>query len=101
VTTEHHYERSRPIRGQQPNATLTPIPRSTNTRVVDTTKGTVHMVLGGGGTSAPSNQLFFNPPACRVITAVTAPDPTTGKRACGRVGHRRVRRPDRPCAAQP
>jgi hypothetical protein len=78
---EHHYERSHPIRGQQSNATLTPIPRSTGTKVIDTTKGTVHMVLGGGGTSAPSNQLFFNPPACRVITAVTAPDPTTGKRA--------------------
>ena len=29
---------------------------------------------------SPSNQLFFNPPACRVITAVGAPDPTTGKR---------------------
>ena len=38
------------------------------------------MVLGGGGTSAPSNTLFFNPPACRVITAVGAPDPVTGKR---------------------
>ena len=25
---EHHYERSHPIRGQQPNATLTPIPAS-------------------------------------------------------------------------
>jgi hypothetical protein len=78
---EHHYERSHPIRGQQPNATLTPIPRDTTTDVIDTTKGTVHMVLGGGGTSAPSNQLFFNPPACRVITSVTAPDPKTGKRA--------------------
>jgi hypothetical protein len=78
---EHHYERSHPIRGQQSDATLTPIPTSTRTDVVDTTQGTVHMVLGGGGTSAPSNGLFFNPPACRVITAVTAPDPTTGKRA--------------------
>lgn len=29
----------------------------------------------------PSNQLFFTPPQCRVITAVGAPDPTTGKRA--------------------
>ena len=34
---------------------------------------TVHMVLGGGGTSSPSNQLFFDPPQCRVITAVGAP----------------------------
>jgi hypothetical protein len=78
---EHHYERSHPIHGQQANATLTPIPTATATDVIDTTKGTVHMVIGGGGTSVPSNTLFFNPPACRVITAVTAPDPVTGKRA--------------------
>ena len=49
---EHHYERSHPIRGQQPNHTLTPIPTATATDVVDTSKGTVHMVIGGGGTSA-------------------------------------------------
>jgi len=77
---EHHYERSHPIRGQLPTSTLTPIPQTTRTDVVDTSGGTVHMVLGGGGTSAPSNQLFFQPPRCRVITAVGAPDPTTGKR---------------------
>jgi len=40
----------------------------------------VHMVLGGGGTSAPSNGLFFHPPQCRVITGVGDPNPTTGKR---------------------
>ena len=75
---EHHYERSHPIRGQQPNATLTPVPAGTRTDVVDTTKGTVHMVIGGGGTSAPSNGLLFDPPQCRVITSVSAtPDPTT------------------------
>jgi 3',5'-cyclic AMP phosphodiesterase CpdA len=78
---EHHYERSHPIRGRQQNATLTPIPAATATDVIDTTKGTVHMVLGGGGTSVPSNTLFFDPPQCRVITAVgTKPDPKTGKR---------------------
>jgi 3',5'-cyclic AMP phosphodiesterase CpdA len=77
---EHHYERSHPIRGWQSNATLTPIPVATQTDVIDTTKGTVHMVIGGGGTSAPSNQLFFNPPACRVITAVGDVDKATGKR---------------------
>jgi hypothetical protein len=49
--------------------------------VIDTTKGTEHMVIGGGGTSSPSNQLFFDPPACRVITAVGQPDAATGKRA--------------------
>jgi 3',5'-cyclic AMP phosphodiesterase CpdA len=77
---EHHYERSHPIRGRESNATLTPVPAATATDIIDTTKGTVHMVIGGGGTSAPSNQLFFNPPQCRVITAVGAPDPATGKR---------------------
>jgi 3',5'-cyclic AMP phosphodiesterase CpdA len=78
---EHHYERSHPIRGHEANQTLTPLPTATATDVIDTTKGTVHMVIGGGGTSSPSNQLFFDPPACRVITAVGAPDPATGKRA--------------------
>jgi hypothetical protein len=77
---EHHYERSHPIRGQQSNATLTPVPATTTIDVIDTTKGTVHMVIGGGGTSLPSNQLFFDPPACRVITAVGEPDAATGKR---------------------
>jgi 3',5'-cyclic AMP phosphodiesterase CpdA len=77
---EHHYERSHPIRGRQANATLTPIAAGTATDVIDTTKGTVHMVIGGGGTSVPSNALFFDPPQCRVITAVGQPDPRTGKR---------------------
>jgi len=77
---EHHYERSHPIRGQQPNQTLTPIPTATRPDVVDTSKGTVHMVIGGGGTSVGSNGVLFNPPACRVITSVGAPDSQTGKR---------------------
>ena len=77
---EHHYERSHPIRGQEANATLTPVAASTATDVIDTSKGTVHMIIGGGGTSAPSNERFFNPPQCRVITAVGEPDPKTSKR---------------------
>jgi hypothetical protein len=67
---EHHHERSHPIRGQEANTTLTPVPIATAPAVIDTSKGTVHMVIGGGGTSVPSNQLFFNPPQCRVITTV-------------------------------
>jgi Calcineurin-like phosphoesterase/Purple acid Phosphatase, N-terminal domain len=77
---EHHYERSHPIRGRLRNATLTPVPAATATDVIDTTKGTVHMVIGSGGTSAPSNMLFFDPRQCRVITAVGEPDPKTGRR---------------------
>jgi len=77
---EHHYERSHPIRGQESNATLTPIPVAVAKDIVETNKGTVHMVIGGGGTSRPSNGLFFDPPQCRVITAVEAPDTATGRR---------------------
>jgi hypothetical protein len=77
---EHHYERSHPLRGHQANVTLTPIAAATATDVIDTSRGTVHMVIGGGGTSKPSNDLLFDPPRCRVITAVGAPDPKTGRR---------------------
>ena len=77
---EHHYERSHPIRGAEANATLTPRPAATRLDVIDTTQGAVHLVIGGGGTSAPSNGQLFDPPRCRVITAVGALDPTTGKR---------------------
>ena len=77
---EHHYERSHPIRGQETNRTLTPKPASLATDVIDTSKGTVHMVIGGGGTSVPSNELFLNPPQCRVIVSVGAVDPATKKR---------------------
>ncbi|MFC7751909.1 purple acid phosphatase family protein [Tsukamurella soli] len=72
---EHHYERSHPVRGTLPTDVLTPDPVSTRDDVVDTSKGTVHMVIGGGGTSAPSNKLFFPGAQCRVLTAVGAPDP--------------------------
>ncbi|SFK88789.1 hypothetical protein [Methylocapsa palsarum] len=66
--------------GREANPTLTPVLTSTATDVIDTTKGTVHMVMGGGETSSPSNGLFFHPPHCRVIVSVGAPDPVTGKR---------------------
>src|SRR4029077_10656254 len=71
---EHHYERSHPIRGHQSNQTLTPVPVDTHTDVIDTSDDTAHMVIAGGGTSAPSNQLFSSPPQCRVIVSVGPPD---------------------------
>src|SRR3984885_2490059 len=45
---EPHYERSHPIRGAEANGTLTPKPAALATDVIDTTKGTEHMVIGGG-----------------------------------------------------
>ncbi len=77
---EHHYERSHPLRGNLGTETLTPKPVDTRTDRVDTSRGTVHLVIGGGGTSVPSNGLFFPGDQCRVITAVGDVDPATGKK---------------------
>ena len=102
---EHHYERSHPLRGHDPNLTLTPRAAATATDVIDTRQGTVHMVIGGGGTSRPSNELFFDPPQCRVITAVGQPDSKTGKRppvyVTEKAPGRRCATPTMPMASPP
>ena len=77
---EHHYERSHPIRGHDPNRTRTPLSAASGTQVIDTTRGTVHMVIGGGGTSRPSNEMLTTPPVCRVIVASHLPEGGTGHR---------------------
>ncbi|MFI0372623.1 CrcB family protein [Actinomadura sp. 1N219] len=64
---EHHYERSLPIRGHQSNSTMTPIPVSSDLRHADTSKGTVHMVIGGGGMGHASNGLLYEKPEAKVI----------------------------------
>ena len=78
---EHHYERSHPVRGTLSTETSMPIPVDTGGGVIDTTRGTVHVVIGGGGTSAPSNGMFFPQPRCRVVTGVGDFDPAIGRRA--------------------
>ena len=48
---EHHFERTFPVKGtlpEQPDL-LTPAPQADDPSVIDTTKGTVHMIIGGGG----------------------------------------------------
>jgi Purple acid Phosphatase, N-terminal domain/Calcineurin-like phosphoesterase len=79
---EHDYERSLAVRGVVSGSeTLTPNPSSHNTDSVDSSQGTVHMVLGGGGVSGTTNQSFFMDGTAKVITAVSATaDPSTGKR---------------------
>ena len=77
---EHHYERSHPVRGTLGTDTRTPIPVDTRNDLIDTTRGTVHLVIGGGGTSFPTNGLFFPQPRCRVITGVGAFDPALGRK---------------------
>jgi 3',5'-cyclic AMP phosphodiesterase CpdA len=78
---EHHYERSQPVRGEQGTDTRTPIPVDNHGDVIDATKGTVHLVIGGGGTSAPSNAMFFLEPRCRVLVGVGDFDPAIGRKA--------------------
>ena len=78
---EHHYERSHPVRGTLDTETKTPIPVETRADVIDTSKGTVHLVIGGGGTSTPSNAMLFAQPQCRVITEVGLYDQAIGRKA--------------------
>nr|WP_194912507.1 metallophosphoesterase family protein [Catenulispora rubra] len=69
---EHNYERSLAVRGVvHGSETLTPNPVSSATDVIDTSLGTVHMVLGGGGVSGTSNQSFFKDGTGKVLTAYT------------------------------
>ena len=77
---EHHYERSHAIRGVLPSDTLTPAPVDTQPAHIDTTKGTVHLVIGGGGTSIPSNTMLFAEPRCRVLMGVGDVDPAVGQK---------------------
>ncbi|MER5910396.1 metallophosphoesterase family protein [Streptomyces sp. NPDC001982] len=70
---EHNYERSLAVRGVVSGSeTLTPNPVSQAQDDIDTSMGTVHMVLGGGGVSGTTNQSFFKDGTAKVITAVTA-----------------------------
>ncbi len=78
---EHHYERSHAVRGTLPSDTLTPQPVGTGPGPIDTSRGTVHLVIGGGGTSIPSNGMFFTEPRCRVLMGVGDIDAVTKRKA--------------------
>ncbi|MFE3292084.1 purple acid phosphatase family protein [Rhodococcus sp. NPDC059234] len=71
---EHHYERSHAVRGSSGNDTATPIPVDTRKDTIDTEKGTVHMVIGGGGNFATSEGDLFERPEARVIVALSDKD---------------------------
>ena len=68
---EHHYERSHPLRGaDRQGETLRPRAVASRTDVIDTDAGTVHLVLGGGGTALLSNGRLWVPAHARVIVGV-------------------------------
>jgi hypothetical protein len=92
---DHDYERSWPVRGcnhdvgrdaasgarvdtRQPRPVLTAPPAD---GVFDTSHGTIHFILGGGGTSSPVGQYgtdsLTGRPQAKVITRRNAPHPGT------------------------
>ncbi len=92
---DHDYERSWPVRGCNHDVgrdaltgaavdTLQPKPVITATPAngqFDTSRGTIHFILGGGGTSAPLDAYGENPvsrlPQAKVITKANRPIPGT------------------------
>jgi hypothetical protein len=76
---EHHFERTFPVKGVLPGSSLlTPAPQATDASVIDTTKGTVHMIIGGGGHSAATPWSAFDSPHDGVVIYDVGPgDPTT------------------------
>jgi hypothetical protein len=83
---DHDYERSFPVRGYDPIAgtdavtgapveTRRPHPvTTTDTGVFDTSRGTVHLVLGGGGTSAPLDDYGVDTAGQREAKVFTKPN---------------------------
>jgi 3',5'-cyclic AMP phosphodiesterase CpdA len=90
---DHDYERSLPVRGYDPKAgwdnatgatleTLRPHPVTTvDSGSIDTSQGTVHLILGGGGTSAPLDDYGFDTGdgqrEAKIFTFPNRPRPTT------------------------
>jgi hypothetical protein len=71
---EHHFERTFPVRGILPGSTLlTPAPQSTDPYLMDTSTGTVHMIIGGGGHSTPTPVSGFDMPHDGVLITAVGP----------------------------
>jgi hypothetical protein len=71
---EHHFERSFPVRGVLPGSDLlTPAPQSSDPAEMDTSLGTVHMIIGGGGHSTPTPAADFDMPHDGVLITSVGP----------------------------
>jgi hypothetical protein len=89
---EHHYERTHPVRGADRSNLaptgqdlLTPLAQpSPSATVIDTTQGTVHMILGGGGHSSATPPAVFDDPVHGVVISGVAP-PLNGSRTALKV----------------
>ena len=99
---DHDYERSFPCRGQDHNVgtevatgaavnTFRPHPVTTaDTGVFDTSKGTVHLILGCGGTSAPLDEYGLDAAdgdrQAKVFSRANRPAPTSTPGVYARAG---------------
>ena len=71
---EHHFERSFPVRGVLPGSSLlTPAPQGSDPALMDTSTGTVHMIIGGGGHSTPTPVADFDMPHDGVLITSVGP----------------------------
>ncbi len=71
---EHHFERSFPVRGTlSGSGLLTPAPQSSDPALMDTSNGTVHMIIGGGGHSTPTPVAGFDMPHDGVLITSVGP----------------------------
>lgn len=71
---EHHFERTFPVRGVLPGSDLlTPAPQASDPSVMDTSAGTVHMIIGGGGHSSPTPVSDFDMPHDGVLITSVGP----------------------------
>ena len=78
---EHHFERTFPVRGILPGSNvLTPAPQQTNPAEIDTRNGYVHMIIGGGGNSHPTQHKAFDHPHDGVVTVGLGPGGPTRQR---------------------
>jgi hypothetical protein len=70
---EHHFERTFPVKGTLNSDLLTPAPQDDNAKVIDTTKGTVHMIIGGGGHPGFTPPTAFDTPHDGVVIVGVGP----------------------------
>src|SRR5215470_7118711 len=71
---EHHFERTFPVRGVVSGSTLlTPQPQGSDPQLMDTSTGTVHMIIGGGGHSFPTPVSDFDMPHDGVLITGVGP----------------------------
>jgi hypothetical protein len=99
---DHDYERSFPVRGFDANVgkeaatgqivdTRRPRPvTTTDSGTFDTSEGTIHLILGGGGTSAPLDDFGLDPTdgvtQAKVFTMPNRPFPTSTPGVYARAG---------------